>query len=94
MIGGTSRKSGPVKSIEKLSVKDKPLNPGNQDGANWPGFRGNGSSLTTAKNLPKKWGEDDVKWSKNLEGYGQSSPVVFDGRVFVTSAIGGNKESM
>ena len=94
VIGGTSRKSGPVKSIEKLSVKDKPLNPGNQDGANWPGFRGNGSSITSAKNLPKQWGEDDVKWSKNLEGYGQSSPVVFDGRVFVTSAIGGNKESL
>ena len=59
----------------------------------WPGFRGDGSSGTTAKNLPVKWtGMEDVAWRINLPGYGQSSPVVWKDRVFVTAVEGAEKE--
>jgi outer membrane protein assembly factor BamB len=44
--------------------------------------------------LPSKWQDSDVKWSQQLEGYGQSSPVVFDGKVFITDVIGENKEKL
>tara|TARA_B100001250_G_scaffold343216_2_gene311810 strand:+ start:4181 stop:6358 length:2178 start_codon:yes stop_codon:yes gene_type:complete len=95
VIGGTSMKSGAVKSIEKISLKAKSTaRSGILDGNNWPGFRGDGSSLTLAKNLPSKWQDSDVKWSQQLEGYGQSSPVVFDGKVFITDVIGENKEKL
>ena len=94
VIGGTSQRTGAVKSIEKINVSNKSSKAGVLDGANWPGFRGDGSSLTLAKKLPTKWEEKNVKWSQNLEGYGQSSPVVFHGRVYVTSVIGDSKESL
>ena len=95
VIGGTSMKSGAVKSIEKISLNTKPTaRSGILDGKNWPGFRGDGSSLTLAKNLPSKWEDGDVKWSYQLEGYGQSSPVVFDGKIFITDVIGENKEEL
>ena len=94
VIGGTSRKTGAVNTIEIFSVSKKSKKVAALDGANWPGFRGDGSSLTTAKNLPTKWADEDVKWSQKLEGYGQSSPVLFDGNVFITSVIGENKESL
>ena len=94
VIGGTSRKTGAVNTIEKISVSKKSKKVAALDGAHWPGFRGDGSSLTAAKNLPTKWADKDVKWAQNVEGYGQSSPVVFNGMVFVTSVIGDNKESL
>ncbi|MBG85762.1 MAG: hypothetical protein CMO80_02545 [Verrucomicrobiales bacterium] len=62
---------------------------------NWTAFRGRGNSITTAKNLPVEWSEKkNVAWSIDLEGYGQSSPVVWADKVFVTSAIGDQKEQI
>ena len=95
VIGGTSMKTGPVKSIEKLSFNNKPnARSGMLDGKNWPGFRGDGSSLTLARNLPSIWEDEDIKWSHQLEGYGQSSPVVFNNKIFITEVIGESKEKL
>lgn len=59
----------------------------------WPGFRGDGTSLTTLKDLPLQWGdEQNIAWQTALDGYGQSSPVVWGDRVFVTSIKGESKE--
>ncbi|MCA9072027.1 MAG: PQQ-binding-like beta-propeller repeat protein [Planctomycetaceae bacterium] len=61
----------------------------------WPVFRGNGQSLTTAKDLPLNWSaEKNIAWKQDLKGYGQSSPVVWGERVFVTSADGKEKENL
>ena len=60
----------------------------------WPAFRGQGNSLTQATNLPLHWSDDEqVAWTAEIPGYGQSSPVVWDGAVFVTSMQGENKET-
>ena len=60
----------------------------------WPAFRGAGSSTSLAENLPLKWSErDGVAWTTKLPGAGQSSPVIWRDRVFVTTAVGGNKET-
>lgn len=67
----------------------------NDNTSRWPGFRGSGDSQTTAKELPLTWAENEnIKWSIDLPGYGQSSPVVWDGRVFVTSSAGKMKNTL
>ncbi|MCY4189679.1 MAG: PQQ-binding-like beta-propeller repeat protein [Bryobacterales bacterium] len=61
----------------------------------WPGFRGDGTSLASAGDLPVAWSDSsNVAWSVALEGYGQSSPVIRQGTVYVTSAVGPNKETL
>jgi outer membrane protein assembly factor BamB len=55
----------------------------------WPGFRGSGDSRTAAGKLPLKWAEsENVAWQVDLTGFGQSSPVVWNERVFVTTVAG------
>jgi outer membrane protein assembly factor BamB len=60
----------------------------------WVGFRGNhGTSHTAALHLPLTWSEtENIAWAIHLPGYGQSSPVVWDGKVFVTTTEGAMKE--
>jgi outer membrane protein assembly factor BamB len=60
----------------------------------WPAFRGLGNSLTAARDLPLDWSDDkNIAWSVELPGYGQSSPVVWRGLVFVTTMQGPRKET-
>lgn len=65
-----------------------------QDATRWTGFRGNHSnSHTAATNLPRTWSEtENIAWITDLPGYGQSSPVVWDGKVFATASEGAMKE--
>lgn len=59
----------------------------------WPGFRGFGDSHTADTNLPLTWSDDsNLVWSKELTGYGQSSPAVWNDLAFVTSVKGDEKE--
>src|SRR5262245_33302526 len=58
----------------------------------YPAFRGDGSGRTLAKSLPLEWSPKSVAWQVKLPGYGQSSPVVYKGKVFVTAVDGPNKE--
>jgi len=61
----------------------------------WSGFRGNGSSTSTAKNLPLQWSPtENLAWRMPLPGYGQSSPVVWKDRVFITAVDGAEKEKL
>ena len=64
-------------------------------GDSWSGFRGDGTSLTSARDLPVAWSdESNVAWSVGLDGYGQSSPVIQGGTVYVTSTVGSRKETL
>lgn len=59
----------------------------------WRGFRNDGANVSAALELPLTWSDDEgIAWKAKLNGYGQSSPVVFDGKVFVTSIDGSDKE--
>ncbi len=55
---------------------------------NWPAFRGPKSiPVSDNPNLPVSWSTtDNVEWVSEVPGVGWSSPVVWEGRVFVTSA--------
>lgn len=55
----------------------------------WAGWRGpDGLGISTAGEPPMTWDRDGagLKWSAEIGGAGTSSPIVADGRVYVTSA--------
>src|SRR6266853_234725 len=56
---------------------------------NWPGWRGpEGNGVSLDKNLPLKWSnKENVRWRVELPGPGNSSPIVWGKRVFVTQAV-------
>jgi outer membrane protein assembly factor BamB len=59
----------------------------------WPAFLGAGASGVQVDKLPSKWdAAKNLKWSAVLPGHGQSSPVVWNDRVFLTSVEGPKKE--
>jgi len=55
----------------------------------WPQFRGPESDGHVAQtSTPLRWSEtENVAWKRQIEGLGWSSPVVADGKVFVTTAV-------
>lgn len=56
---------------------------------NWPGWRGpTANGISTDKNLPVKLGtNENVRWRAPLPERGNSSPIVWGDRVFVTQAV-------
>ncbi|MEE3178304.1 MAG: PQQ-binding-like beta-propeller repeat protein [Verrucomicrobiota bacterium] len=56
--------------------------------ADWPQFRGpDGQGVSTARNVPLKWGlKEGVAWKKKLPGKGWSSPVIGANKVIMTVA--------
>jgi outer membrane protein assembly factor BamB len=56
---------------------------------NWSKFRGpTGQGLSAEKNLPAEWSTTkNVAWKVDVAGEGWSSPVVVDGRVYLTAAV-------
>lgn len=61
--------------------------------ANWPAWRGpDGYGLSTEKNLPLHWStNENIRWRVALPDRGNSTPVIWGERVFITQAI--NTES-
>src|SRR5690348_17193853 len=57
--------------------------------ANWPGWRGpDGSGLSAEKELPLHWNtNENVCWRVPLPDRGNSTPVVWRQRVFITQAM-------
>ncbi len=56
---------------------------------NWPQFRGAGAQgHTNATNLPIQWDtKNHVVWKTEILGSGWSSPVIVEGRIYLTSAV-------
>ena len=55
---------------------------------NWPGWGGpHGTSHTEETGLPLRWSDDNVLWKAELKGAGQSTPVVWGDRIFLTTAL-------
>lgn len=67
-------------AAQKQSLKD-----------NWPSFRGDhAAGVADGQNLPDAWdGEkgDGIKWKTRIPGLAHSSPIVWEDKLFVTSAI-------
>ncbi|WP_162273954.1 outer membrane protein assembly factor BamB family protein [Mariniblastus fucicola] len=67
---------------------------GSTDKAAWSSFRGAGNSTVSPDaSIPLKWSPGSgISWQVELPGYGQSSPLVFAGKVLVTAVEGPQKE--
>jgi outer membrane protein assembly factor BamB len=63
---------------------------------NWPQFRGpDGQGHAAEGNVPLEWGESrNVAWKVPVAGAGWSSPVVADGKVWITTATEGRDASL
>jgi len=92
-----------VSCSDTISSETNEENPGSQEAAqkvrteNWSQFRGNNAyGIAYRQDLPLNW---DVKtgtnilWKRPIPGLGHSSPVVWEDRVFVTTAVGEGKEA-
>ena len=57
--------------------------------ADWPQFRGpTGDGLYIGDKLPTEWGTDkNVAWKTPIPGKGWSSPIVWKGKIFLTTAV-------
>src|SRR5438477_3184573 len=59
--------------------------------ANWPQFRGpQASGLDTNSSAPVTWNVDrkeNLRWQAQIPGLGHSSPIIWDDRIYVTTAV-------
>tara|TARA_B100000029_G_scaffold495419_1_gene560395 strand:- start:235 stop:1488 length:1254 start_codon:yes stop_codon:yes gene_type:complete len=67
--------------------------PNTAESANWPAWRGSdGTGRSTERNLPVTWSStENVIWKATLPGEGNSTPITWDKRVFVTCPVEGGK---
>lgn len=60
-------------------------------GDRWPAYRGAGArGVADGQELPVTWNAesgDGIAWRSAVPGLGHSSPIIWDGRVFVPSAV-------
>ena len=57
----------------------------------WRGVRGDGS--TSEKNLPTKWSAtENVAWKTEIPGLGHSTPIVWEDKIFLTTALEESKD--
>lgn len=64
--------------------------------AQWPEFRGpGGQGHSLAREVPIEWSESrNIAWKVPVEGLGWSTPVVADGKVWLTTAAGDRGSSL
>ncbi len=85
---------GLADTTESISVADLPefvADPNAKPTVNWPGFRGaNRDGIGDGAATPVEFdldGGDGVAWRVDLPGLGDSSPIVWGDRVYVTTAV-------
>jgi outer membrane protein assembly factor BamB len=64
--------------------------------ADWPAWRGPlGTGVSSETNLPVRWSRtENVKWHVPLPEPGNSTPIVWGGRIFLTQSIGAERVVM
>jgi outer membrane protein assembly factor BamB len=63
---------------------------------NWPAWRGaEGSGICRETNLPLRWSaNENVRWRVALPDRGNSTPIVWKDRIFITQSIGNRRTLM
>ena len=94
-VGGSAR-GGHLTAIDVVRPAAGEDDAGDRSGASrWPGFRGGAdTNVSRAARLPLTWSDESVAWRAKTPGFGQSSPVIWDGIVFLTSIEGAMKETL
>jgi len=61
----------------------------------WPQWRGaTRDGHSSEQGLPREWNAASVAWKSAIPGSGQSSPVLWGGKVFLTSSLEGGKQRL
>ena len=95
-VGG-SWLAGHLATIEVVSTDAGPADDAapERGATRWPGFRGGrDTNVSRAARLPLTWSDESVAWRASPPGFGQSSPVIWDDTVFLTSLEGALKETL
>lgn len=76
-----------AKADEALLIE--PIFPAPGCEGEWPRWRGpGGQGLTSEKDLPVRWSpKENIAWRTELPGAGNSSPVIWKGRIYLTTAF-------
>ena len=95
-VGGSWR-AGHLATIDVVSTGAGPTDDAapKRGTTRWPGFRGGpDNNVSRAARLPLTWSDESVAWRVTTPGFGQSSPVIWDDTVFLTSLEGPTKETI
>ncbi len=69
---------------------------GARPGVNWPSFRGaNAIGIADGYALPTTWNierSENIRWQTPIPGLGLSSPIVWENRIYVSTAISGQEK--
>lgn len=60
------------------------------DAENWPQYRGPGARGTSAMAAPESWNVErgeNVRWQTPIPGLGHAAPIVWEGRVYLATAL-------
>jgi hypothetical protein len=82
----------PERRIVRTAARDTAALPAAAPAAgSWPSFRGpQASGIADGQQLPDRWNVatgENVRWRTPIPGLAHSSPIVWGGRIFVTSAV-------
>lgn len=76
-----------VAAVTASAAED--ASPNSDEASRWPGFLGADATQLDPETIPLKWSEtENIAWTATLKGQGQSSPVIWKDRVFVTAIDG------
>ncbi|QDT08959.1 PQQ-binding-like beta-propeller repeat protein [Planctomycetes bacterium K23_9] len=66
---------------------------GQETVASWSAFQNGGHLEVSLDALATRWSPDkNIAWISPIEGYGQSTPVIADGQIYVTSVSGAERQ--
>jgi outer membrane protein assembly factor BamB len=88
------REEGDILGVDgKVAEASGDLRPEAAAPAPWPSFRGpNGSGIADGQRIPLEWdsaSKKNVRFATPIEGFSVSSPIVWENRIFVLSAVSG-----
>ncbi len=94
---GTPAEKKDAKAAVAAPVMDKTQKPPVPSSQQWPSFRGSHAlGVADGYDLPATWNaekSENIKWKTPIPGMAHSSPVIWDNRVFITTAVSSDTSS-
>ena len=94
LVSGCAQKPSIEYNNESAGEKDSIFIAGFDTNRQWPSFRGYyASGYLDNVDLPDSWNiqsGENILWRTPIPGLGLSSPVIWDNRVYITTAVGEN----
>jgi outer membrane protein assembly factor BamB/ankyrin repeat protein len=96
-LGGTPttfQKAGVRPAASPLFEREAALTATARPPINWPSFRGAGATgVADGQSPPTRWDVEkgaNVRWKTPIPGFGNSSPIIWGDRIYISTAISSN----